>query len=213
MSAQARDRGQGRDCLAAGKGIPDPARPGRMAWMRASSAPSRSASLARSPPSDLSLTTRWPWATPGDAAHQIEVAAQHGGIAAEPERLGHGDAGGHGRRCRIANSWARPWLTARPAGASVRSTMLPPPRRRSPPSPASSPGSRRPQRRAPRGCARAPPAAPAMKPARRAWASGSPPGSDAASQCQKSVPSARKAPASTILCTSEAPSTRRAWRA
>ena len=33
---------------------------------------------------------------PGDAAHQIEVAAQHGGIAAEPERLGHADAGAMG---------------------------------------------------------------------------------------------------------------------
>ena len=58
MGAQPGDRGQARGCLAAGQGIPDPAAPGRMVWMRASSAPRRSASLARSPPSDLSLTTR-----------------------------------------------------------------------------------------------------------------------------------------------------------
>ena len=30
---------------------------------------------------------------PRNAAHQIEVPAQHGGIAAEPKRLGHADAG------------------------------------------------------------------------------------------------------------------------
>ena len=148
---------------------------------------------------------------PGDAAHQIEVAAQNGGIAAEPERLGHADAGGMGGpedrellRPPVADGQTRGRVGSQDHVPNLAADL-----RRHQPILLDRPALQRQRLEDARGAAgRA-----GNETGKACLGLRAPPGSDAASHDQKSVPSVRKAPASTILWTSEAPSTRRAWRA